>query len=205
MKAILFFVFTLSLLCSTEALVQRTTRLYPIADSILRNVYPNNNYGTVVTSPVFQDWGADDNNPTGDFYELVTMFNINSTFIPGAIITAKIYYPQLNRVQAEVISEVVFDAWEIYTNWTETTVTYNNRPALRQSITTSHADGDIDNVIIPSSSAVIAAQNRGDKAVAFLASSFDHQLPINMREAALTNQWNEPVRPYMDVVYWSAN
>jgi hypothetical protein len=172
-----------------QGIVGTTTILYPIADSYLDSGNPNTNYGTSLNGYTFKDIYG-----TGSYLDLVNMFNISQ--IPSTIISAKVTYQQEYVSSDEIYGPyIAFNAFETSTNWTETTITWNNRATDLRQILTNYQDGDINNVIYPVTGVVSDAKTGGRATVAFRLHSDYSEVCVFMRENSIQ------YRPYMTVTY----
>lgn len=100
--------------------VTQTFTLNTIADTFVRGgTYANNNYGTNVTAEVRMSTTADNYRDTYFLFDLTNVNNITSAVVH--------YYGRMGSTTASALNEVHAEAT---TDWSETTMTYNNRPAM---------------------------------------------------------------------------
>lgn len=178
MKSILIFFFALATaLVSVSA---TTVILYPIGDTYLNEGYPSTNYGPATIGYTFTDVGN-----TGYKYGLVTKFNI-SVLAGHTINSCSVTYQQTGTIAEEVAGpEILFDVYNLVTDWLESALTWNNPPTKMSStpILSNHQDYDVSNVIFPTTSSIQSALSAGRQLVSWLVvSDYYPYVGIFMRE-----------------------
>lgn len=166
--------------------------LEPIADAYLKSTSATSNFGGT-TLGIF---GQDDQSPFPT-YDLAFMFNIS--VLPTTVYGAEIIYQQQFVSADEIIQPyMLINCWEVTTNWTESGITWNNRPPILRQIATQYQDDDIENIRVPATSLISAAKTAGKQLVAAICKiSLDTPtlVKVNMREADYS------VRPVAVVTY----
>jgi hypothetical protein len=173
-----------------------TVVFYPIADAYLDSGHRDTNFGHVSDGYVFRD-----NYQTGDFYELVTKFNLSNLIgLPITPVVSAVVSYQQESVSQEEIPEItgptlLFDAYTTYTNWTESAVTWNNPPISISRFLADYQDGDVNTVTFPVTAQINNALTAGTSLVAFRIHSAYSVVNIYMRESPIQ------VRPKLTITY----
>lgn len=169
-----------------------TTPIRPVADAHLNSNASNANYGS---SPVGY-YNRQTTTPYADFY-ILTMFNI--TLLPSTVTQANITYPQDGVSEDEIAGPYfVVDAYRTVTNWTESTVTWNNRPTETSKFLTDYEDGDSGTLTIDVTEVVLDAKSTGTQLISVLIKGRPILpiVPVHMRETP-----NEEDKPFMRARY----
>lgn len=158
------------------------TCVTPSADSYLSNDNPTTNYGSTSDGWMGQDYSQ--LLPTGDYFDIVTMFDISS--LPSTIIAANVIYKQQWVVLDEILGPyLTFNVKEIATNWTESAVTWNNPPVTLSTIINNHQDYDTESVIFPVTTSYNNAKTASRTSISFRVYSAYSAVPVYMKEASI--------------------
>jgi hypothetical protein len=147
----------------------------PHADAVLNGQYPNQNYGSTVKARIFQDGTRN--------HVLICRFNISA--MPATITKAEVVYFQEFTISDEMFGPfVVFNAFKILSNWTESTVTLNSYPAkVGSAFLTDYQDNDIERLVAPVTTVYRAAKTANEPLLSFSFESIYPYLPIYLKGA----------------------
>jgi hypothetical protein len=187
MKAILLVL----LVCIAASANAVTVALKPTADTYVDSSDPYANFGGSTDIWAFTEGTTQ--------YELLTKIPLTSIPANATITSATMIYRQQWAIQDELYGPyVVFNVYEIDTNWTDYGPTWNNKPAkLRNGVAllTDYQDNDIDKIKFPVTQAVKDARSKG--AVAFLVSSAYPTVCAFSKDVT-----GSQYQPYLSVTYY---